>query len=317
MKDVNFMSGERFLTERRTATFRKEQFDYLHTAIIDASGDSWTTTQLDEANLNQVYNQYRVKHGIPFPEEIIALRKYYGLSAAKMSEILGLGINQYRSYESGDMPSASNARILIAIRDKSIFLDFLDASKEIIGEAEYFKLQTRIKNLEEYVRPTSMPSALSGYVAFSQQKLKSAVEYFIKEQGGVFVTKMNKLLFYADFLSYRRKGYGMTGLCYVAMQFGPVPENWGKIYDSISGVGMNEYIFPDMSSGIELDSEAEPDMTVFDDIEISVLKEVSDRFKNVKAGEISKISHQESGWIENHKDRGRIDYSYAFDLTMQ
>ncbi len=48
------------------------------------------------------------------------------------------------------MPSASNARILIAIRDKSIFLDFLDASKEIIGEAEYFKLQTRIKNLEEY-----------------------------------------------------------------------------------------------------------------------------------------------------------------------
>ena len=50
-----------------------------------------------EANIFQVYNQYRVKHGIPFPDEISGIREHYGLSAAKMAQILGFGINQYRS----------------------------------------------------------------------------------------------------------------------------------------------------------------------------------------------------------------------------
>lgn len=36
--------------------------------------------------------------------------------------------------------------------------------------------------------------------------------YFIEKFNGVFVTQMNKLLFYADFLAYRSRGLGLTGL---------------------------------------------------------------------------------------------------------
>lgn len=82
----------------------------------------WTTTELDEANLFQVYNQYRAKHGIPFPDEIAGLRKHYGISAAKMAQILGFGINQYRMYEDGEVPSISNARTIIAARRKQCFV---------------------------------------------------------------------------------------------------------------------------------------------------------------------------------------------------
>ncbi len=80
---------------------------YIHTGIIDEEGDMWTTTEMDEANIFQVYNQYRVKHGIPFPDEISGIREHYGLSAAKMAQILGFGINQYRMYEDGEVPSVS------------------------------------------------------------------------------------------------------------------------------------------------------------------------------------------------------------------
>lgn len=313
---VTLADGERIFTEHRTATFRKEPFDYIHTGIIDNAGDTWTTTALDEVNIAQIYNQYRVRHGIPFPDEIIALRKYYGLSAAKMSEVLGFGINQYRLYENGEIPSTSNARILIAIRDKQTFLDFLEASRDVIGEKDFSKIHSRISSQADYLRPTAMPGSLTGFVAHSPEKLAATVKYFINSLGGVFVTKMNKLLFYTDFLCYRRKGYGITGLRYKAMQYGPVPDNWGKTYNSIPDVYMDEYVLPDMSSGIKLNTAIAPDMTVFDEVESNVLSDIATRFKSTNAGEISKISHSEKGWIENHLDKGYIDYAYAFDLSI-
>lgn len=316
MATTRLAPGERLFTERRTATFRKEQFDYIHTGIVDESGEKWTTTELDEANLNQVYNSYRAKYGIPFPDEVSALRKHYGLSAVKMAEILGFGINQYRHYENGEMPSASNARVLIAIRDKHTFLDFVDASRGVLGKKEYTRIYRHVLGLGDYIRPMTTPSSMTGYVSFSREKIAAAVEYFIKETGGVFVTKMNKLLFYADFLCYRRKGYGLTGLEYTALQFGPVPANWGNIYSSIPGVEMNEYVFPDQSSGIRLESQSEPDMSVFDEAQIEVLKDICTRFNGVNAGEISNISHKEKGWIDNHATKAHIDYNYAFDLSI-
>ena len=60
-------------------------------------------TALDTENMEQVYQQYRKRYGIPSAKEIMATRKRYGLSATRISEILGLGTNQYRLYESGEM----------------------------------------------------------------------------------------------------------------------------------------------------------------------------------------------------------------------
>ncbi len=317
MTKIKLADGERLFKELRTVVFRKEQFEYVHVGIIDRDGVCWTTTELDEVNTIQVYNQYRERHGIPFPDEICALRRYYGLSAVKMSEILGFGVNQYRYYENGEMPNASNARILIAIRDKYTFLDFLEASSRIIGEKEYMKIRRRVMALPQYERPEYHPSSLSGYVSCSSVKIAAIVKFFIKEMEGVFVTKMNKLLFYADFLCYRRKGRGLTGLEYVALPYGPVPDNWGSVYDSIPGICMDEYVFPDMMSGIVLNSESDPDMDIFDETEIGVLRDVALRFRTVKAGEISQISHGEKGWLDNHEGKKYIDYSYSFDLSME
>lgn len=308
--------GERFFTETRTATFRKEQFDYIHTGIIDADGETWTTTELDEANINQVWNQYRVRHGIPFPDEIIRLREYYGLSAAKMAEILGFGINQYRYYESGEVPNESNARIIIAIRDKETFLEFLDASRGKLSARDYDKIRKKVVTLEDFNRPTESPSSNNGYVFYNESKVRDAVLYLTLRMGSTFVTKMNKLLFYADFLSYKRSGFGLTGLRYVAMQYGPVPENWGMVYDSLPGIEMSECILPNQSSGIRLESHSGLEPYMLPEGEKRILEDVCLRFENMNAREISLESYKEKGWIENHVSRSVIDYRYAFDLSM-
>ena len=116
--------------ENSELMFRKEKFQYVHLYYqCEDTKERFTTTEIDELNLSQVYNQYRVKYGIPFPDEIKRIRQMYELSASKMSEILGFGDNQYRLYENGDMPSEANGKILSSIKEPSIFKVFVENAK--------------------------------------------------------------------------------------------------------------------------------------------------------------------------------------------
>lgn len=112
--------------ERRSMDFRKETFEIVfHFYRCEDSGEQFTSTSLDEVNMNQVYNQYRDKFNIPFPDEIIRIREKYGLSAVKMSEILGFGVNSYRQYEAGEMPSIANAKMIQMVDDPKFLLIWL------------------------------------------------------------------------------------------------------------------------------------------------------------------------------------------------
>ena len=116
-------------------TFRKEKFQYVHQFYeCDETKERFTTTALDEVNVGQVYNQYRAKYGIPFPDEIKRIRQRYGLPASKMSQILGFGDNQYRLYENGDMPSEANGKILMSIQNPHIFESFVTNARNQFEE---------------------------------------------------------------------------------------------------------------------------------------------------------------------------------------
>ena len=108
--------------ETRTANYRGELYTYTaHYYLCDDSGEHFTTTASDTEDMEQVYRQYRERHGIPSPDDIKAIRMKYRVSAAKMSRILGLGANPYRLYESGEMPSLSNARLITLVSEKDNF----------------------------------------------------------------------------------------------------------------------------------------------------------------------------------------------------
>jgi len=49
------------IKENRILTFRNEEFEVVyHHYKCEESGELFTTTELDEINLTQLYNQYRV-----------------------------------------------------------------------------------------------------------------------------------------------------------------------------------------------------------------------------------------------------------------
>lgn len=304
--------------ERRKATFRKEEFEYIHQYLLDKStGQEFTTTKMDNANTMQVYNQYRVKHGIPFTDEIKQIRTRYKLSASAMAKVLGFGDNVYRLYENGDMPSVSNGKTLKAIQNPSVFKTYLeDAGEEFKDLAKSIDVENDV--YKYFVHSSIFGShgrgSLNGYASQSISKLKNTILYFIEKMDGVFVTKMNKLLFYADLCAYRDNGQAITGLSYRAIQRGPVPTEWTAVYSLIGDISQEVVTFPNGFEGQKLVSDMSFDSSSLSEEELTILESVVRKFKKETATNISDISHKEDAWIENEKDHNVIDFSYAYSL---
>jgi len=131
--------------EMRETEYRGEKFVYEHHNIRDLETNlEFTNTEIDEGNVQRVYSQYRAKHGIPSPKELTEIREMYGLSAAKMSEILGIGTNQYRLYEDGVMPSEAIGKMLKSIQEPAVFLGYIEGCKNQMSPEDYEKLCLKI-----------------------------------------------------------------------------------------------------------------------------------------------------------------------------
>ena len=312
--------------EKRTWNFRGEQYVYEHTAwLCGDSGEQFTDDESDTAGFVQVTNQYRAKYGIPYTDEIIAVRQRYGISAAKMSLILGIGINQYRLYEQGEVPSVSNGRMIRSIMNPKVMLEMVESSKNELSASEYEKIITKVKmaiaeseayKMEQYEtrRIFNTPrGADNGYAQLSLNKLKNIMLYILNKCDDVWCTKMNKLLFYTDFMSYRERGMAMTGLSYRAIDFGPVPERWDKVYSEFPEVRQELRQIGDFVGSVLIGS-VEPDYTMFTDDELKVLNSICTHFGKMSSREISRISHDEEAWL-NHYDRHEyIPFDNAYTI---
>lgn len=318
-----FTGGEVLLCkEQRELTYRKETFTYIaQYYVCKDTQETFSTTELDTVNINQVYNQYRAKYGIPFSDEIKAIREQYGLSASKMSVILGLGANQYRLYENGEMPSEAIGKTLKSIINPMVFATYVRNAENQFTPQEFSKICDKIhiaikrrEDFEASIYKMPKRSIINGYAPVSMSHVKNIVLYYINKLGGVFNTKMNKLLFYTDFYSYKQRGFGMTGLAYKAIQYGPVPLNWNILYGSIEDIDTEIVSFSTGNSGERLCSSVSADMNVFSAEDLAILDNIVDNFGNLTANQLSELSHQEDAWIHYIGTSLPIDYTEAFTL---
>ncbi|MBR0036526.1 MAG: DUF4065 domain-containing protein [Bacteroidales bacterium] len=312
--------------EKRTWNFRGEPYEFIHTAWhCEDSGEQFTNEAQDTAGFVQVTNQYRAKYGIPYTDEIIAVRQRYGISAAKMSLILGIGINQYRLYEQGEVPSVSNGRMIRSIMNPKVMMELVESSRNELSQTEYAKITAKVKaviteseafKMEQYEirRVFNVPRGMeNGYAQTSLIRLKNVMLYLLEKCGEVWCTKMNKLLFYLDFLSYREYGMAITGLSYRAIDLGPVPDRWDKVYSEFSEVKQELRQTGDFVGSVLIATE-KADSSLFTEDEIKVLEEVCANFRDKTSREISRLSHEENAWIDYHANHERIPFKEAFSL---
>lgn len=318
--------------ERRSMEFRKETFEIVfHYYKCEDSAEQFTSTSLDEVNMNQVYNQYRDKFNIPFPDEIIKIRGKYGLSAVKMSEILGFGINSYRQYEAGEMPSVANAKLIQMAEDPKTFVGMVELCGTLDEKvkAKYIeKAQLLVEerkrdifnlNFKEYLLGNHLADIYSGYRNPDFEKFTEMVVYF-SDKTAPFKTKMNKLLFYADFLMFKHTCFSISGVRYKAIDMGPVPNNFQSIFEYLGNkneVDICTTAFPNGYMGEQFKARKDRPFNadLFSENELEVLEKVAAVFKPTSANDMIELSHLEEAWKKNEEGKSVISYEYAFELN--
>jgi putative zinc finger/helix-turn-helix YgiT family protein len=317
--------------EKRTMDFRKETFEIVfHYYKCQDSGEQFTTTSMDELNMNQIYNQYRDRFNIPFPDEITRIREKYDLSATKMSAILGFGANSYRQYEAGEMPSVSNARLIQMVNDPKKFIEMVelcDSLEDRVKTKYIQKAQLLIEerkrnifefNFKDYLLGSHLADICSGYRNPNFEKFTEMVVFF-SEKNQPFKTKMNKLLFYADFLMFKQNCFSISGVRYRAINMGPVPNNFQSIFEYLANEDEIDIFYTQFSQGYTGEQfKARKDRPfnakLFSDLELEVLNRVADKFKPTTTNDIIELSHLEKAWKKNEQTKSVISYQYAFDL---
>jgi uncharacterized phage-associated protein len=278
-----------------------------------------------------LYNKYRAKFNIPFPDEITTIRQKYGIAASKMAAILGFGTNSYRQYEAGEMPSVSNARLIQMIADPNKFIDMVhlcDALDEKTKEkyiqkaihlAEERERNSFAFNLKDYLLGNHLADIYSGYRNPNIEKFTEMVVYF-SEHIKPYKTKMNKLLFYADFLMFKQSCFSISGVRYNAINMGPVPHNFQSVFEYIANqdeIDIHYYEFPDGGIGEQFVARTDRpfNSSLFSELELDVLKKIVSTFKTTSTNDIIEISHLEKAWQKNEQNKSIISYEYAFELS--
>ena len=286
----------------------------------------------DSRNLEKAYSQYRKKHNLLSQSEIRTIREKYGLSQRALSRLLGWGEITIHRYENGAIQDNVHDSLLRFIEDPENMQRLSEANRNKLPSYVVARLENKIASFleedkeqafqvsfERYVSHQHVDST-SGFKEYDLEKLENMILYLVKRLDGVLKTKLNKLLWYCDFLNFKETSLSISGSQYLRLQYGPVPNNYDFITDMMRDEGLldkMEVIFNARAGvvGEEFTALAEPQEDMFSEKELQVMNFVADTFRNYTSKRIMDKSHQETAYTKC-EDGDIISYEYAKELSL-
>lgn len=288
-------------------------------------GNEFEQPQSTHDVLDLAYREYRRRHNMLQPEDIRALRKKYNFTQKELANLLSWGEATLSRYEQGQLQSDAHEKILRVLMEPHNLLNLIE-NNPIFSEE---KRSTLIKELQEELNQHYsfdrilndkfghyMPDQFSGNQKLDIHKLLACICFFC-EGTGQFVTKINKLLFYADFKHFKEQSISITGSRYARITYGPVPDNYQYYIAFLKEKQIITIIeeFFDEKVFEKIITNKKPDLSIFNDSEIEVLLDVKKYFKNFSAKKISDFSHEEVGYKDT-KNSDFISYAFAKKLKI-
>ncbi len=274
--------------------------------------------ELDEATLQQAYSVYRSRHGLLQPEEIRGIRSMYGLGQKAFSRLLGWGEVTLARYEGGSIQSTAHDQMLRLVQNPANVAQILARGDGGLSQEQRTALEARLSEFSvEHEGLLVREEAAVFSAGPSVLKLREMMVYFASRQL-MWRTKLNKSLFYADFLHYRRFGAAISGCRYVHMQFGPVPSDFYTLQSALvedTSISEQPAILGECEGTVFVASRS-ADLAVFSEAERKTLVDIAEYFDGWTARQVSEFSHREPAWLET-KDRETIPYEYAASLQLQ
>jgi len=128
----------------------------------------------------------------------------------------------------------------------------------------------------------------------NDRKMKELILYLASrsEQDPRFSsTKLNKLLFYCDFLAYRRWGRSITGHPYWKLQFGPAPKAMLPILRQMQQEGACDEVRRDYYGREQrrVEGRRAPEVSVFSPEELGLVDQIVESLWESSATEVSDL----------------------------
>jgi hypothetical protein len=111
--------------------------------------------------------------------------------------------------------------------------------------------------------------------------------------------KLNKVLFFSDFIAYARRGRPITGAEYRKRPMGPTATRLLPVQHKLQVQGAAILRENPLWTGrrqIRLLAIRRPDLTLFEAEDIAIVDEVIENLKNKTAESVSELSHEKMGW---------------------
>lgn len=277
--------------------------------------------ELDNITLKKAIQVYNRQYGIS--DDIKKIRKEIGLSLDELANIIGCAKKTLISYEKGE--SIPNDTYLIVIKTildnpESIKL-LIRANRNMFEDKKLIRIEKKLNDYYAnnskglFLNKETEASEYNGFTEIDIDKLINIIT--ILSNKGINKTKLLKELFYIDFLSYKTKSCSITGLEYTKLPYGPVVDDFEKIFDTLTINNIIDYNIKYNNNYEEhiIKSKVKPNFNIFRKEELDIINKIQDYFKDFNVKEIEEYSHKENAYTKT-KLGDKISYEYAFDINL-
>lgn len=302
-----------------TLPVKGEQTPYdADIAICPYCGEAIGDSRIEEGNLRRAYSAYCAAHGLMAPDEVKELRNSYGLSLREFSKFLGFGEQTIARYEAGAIPddshnttlklalTAEGAASLLSVRGSQLSERTVSAVRRFIEGGAPLSGFAAAFAAHQWPTPEMVtPSGRNGFRSFSMERVAAVVCELASHCRDLYKTKLQKALFFADFLCFARTSRSMTGLAYAHADYGPVMDGRDRIVAELQDAGFVE--LTEKGWGEVVVPTRCPE-GVLSDEEVCLVDEIADFINTFEtSSEISSFSHELDAW-KNTESGCSIEY---------
>jgi hypothetical protein len=194
-----------------------------------------------------------------------------------------------------------------------------------LSESQQFSriLEKALQNDRVFAAEVSYESKanqFTGFRPFSKDRLAAVIQYLAYHCKGLYATKLNKMLFYADFSYFSVMRRGITGAHYVKLTHGPILDGYETQLAELELTGkIRVREFPAngrIGKQILPPKDYRPEKSRLDEEQRKLLDWVVGTYGDLTTPEIVVASHQESAYWQSNFQQP-IDYNYAGELRHQ
>lgn len=313
-----------------TAAFKNTEVAYdAFYLYCDAAEELYMDERQLQENDARLKDAYRKAEGLLTSAEISGIRGKYGISQSDLSVLLGWGRKTVTRYESHQVQDKAHDTILKKLaQDPEWFLSLLNDARDNLTEAAYQRYMDTAtalyeKDQDSYLRKAIEASyakfhgnqMLHGNTELSLDKVVDVIRYFAASAQitALYKVKLMKLMWYADALSYKQRGFSITGLVYQAFSMGAVPVGHDSII-VLQGVPCEEVDMGE-TNAYHFSLKGAVSFPFLSDEDKRILDIVIEKLGKMSKNDIIYFMHQEQAYIET-APRQEIPFSYAESLRI-